>query len=74
MLVPKETITLPRSLTNVLLTHAQQGEDNEVCGLISRNQDPRQPSDYRHHPIANIADDRPHRYISGPCQPDRCTA
>lgn len=66
MMAGKETISLPRILANALLAHAQQGDTDEVCGLISRRADPTQAAEYRHHPITNIAADRPHRYTMDP--------
>ena len=66
MIARKETILLPRTLSNALLAHAQQGGNDEVCGLISRRTNPTQEPEYRHHPIPNIADDRPHRYVMDP--------
>lgn len=44
-------ITLPRSLINQLLHHAQQSPESEVCGLIgARDGEP-----VRCYPIANVA-------------------
>ena len=48
-----ETLTIPRTLANRLLTLAQHEPDAEVCGLISSNTD----NQYRVYPIDNIADD-----------------
>jgi len=46
-----EQISLPRTLINQLLTHAQSGKGDEVCGFIaSRNGKP-----IKTYPIANIA-------------------
>ena len=67
MMAQKETISLPRTLTNALLAHAQQGDSDEVCGLISRLPGPGHP-DYRHHPVPNVAADRPHRYTMDPAK------
>lgn len=65
MMVPNETIQLPRTLSNALLAHAQQGDTDEICGLISiKHTDG--DLDYRQHPITNIAADRPHRYVMDP--------
>jgi len=66
MMAGKETISLPRTLANALLTHAQQGDNDEVCGLISRQANTTRAPEYRHHPIPNIAADRPHRYTMDP--------
>ena len=66
MIARKETILLPRTLSNALLAHAQQGDNDEVCGLISRRMDSTQEPEYRHHPVPNIAADRPHRYTMAP--------
>jgi len=46
-----EQIELPRTLINQLMTHAQSGNTNEVCGLIaSHNGVP-----VKTYPVANIA-------------------
>lgn len=68
MTAAKEIISLPRTLSNALMSHAQHGDSDEVCGLISRRSDPTRADEYRHHPIPNIADDRPHRYIMDPAE------
>ncbi|MDH5182759.1 MAG: M67 family metallopeptidase [Gammaproteobacteria bacterium] len=47
------SVSLPRTLVNHILTHAQQAPNNEVCGLIGR-QDEQSPTLY---PINNIAND-----------------
>lgn len=48
-----DTLTIPRTLANKLLTLAQHAPESEVCGLISRTEKP----DYRVYPIDNIAID-----------------
>ncbi|MFQ5468778.1 MAG: Mov34/MPN/PAD-1 family protein [Gammaproteobacteria bacterium] len=48
---PPLTFTLPRTLVNQLLHHAQQVEDKEVCGIISGSEG----RAIRSHPITNIA-------------------
>jgi proteasome lid subunit RPN8/RPN11 len=60
--------TLPRTLAAQLLKHAQQGGDNEICGLVSVKQTQNSPADYRYHPITNIAADKPYRYIMDPSE------
>jgi len=45
------TLLFPRKLANKILTHAQQNPENEICGLISA-----QNNQAKHYyPIANIA-------------------
>jgi len=66
MIASKETILLPRTLSNALLAHAQQGDSDEICGLVSIKHTNSDGIDYRHHPIPNIATDRPHRYTMDP--------
>jgi len=46
-----EQITLPRSLINQLLTHAQSGNENEICGFISSIHN----TAVKTYPINNIA-------------------
>ncbi len=47
-----QTIIIPRTLANRLLTLAQLTPETEVCGLISNNTD----NKYQVYPIHNIAD------------------
>lgn len=47
-----QTICIPRTLANRLLTLAQLTPDTEVCGLISNNAENR----YQVYPVNNIAD------------------
>lgn len=47
------TLTLPRKLANLILAHAQQNPDAEVCGLISKKD---QQAKY-YYPIPNVAAD-----------------
>ena len=49
-----ETLSIPRTLANKLLTLAQQAPETEICGLISQ-QTGRQ---YRVYPVDNIAADK----------------
>lgn len=46
-----QTIIIPRTLANRLLTLAQLTPDVEICGLISKNTDEK----YQVYPIENIA-------------------
>lgn len=46
-------VELPRTLVNRILTHAQQAPNNEVCGLIGK-QDKCSPTLY---PVNNVASD-----------------
>ncbi|VAW65467.1 hypothetical protein MNBD_GAMMA09-2987 [hydrothermal vent metagenome] len=48
-----ETLTIPRSLANRLLTLAQLTPDAEICGFISRRED----QQYHVYPVDNIAAD-----------------
>lgn len=48
-----ETLTIPRTLANKLLTLAQHAPEKEICGLISNSPDKR----YRVYPVDNIATD-----------------
>ena len=47
-----ETITIPRSLANRLLSLAQHQPEAEVCGLVSRDQ-----QHYQIYPVDNVATD-----------------
>ncbi len=49
-----DTISIPRTLANTLLTLAQQAPEAEVCGLIGRND----VGEYQLYPIENISDNR----------------
>lgn len=51
---PMSTTTLPRTLVNQILRHAQQAAEDEVCGLIGSLAG--RPT--RLYPVANIASDR----------------
>jgi len=48
-----QTISIPRTLANRLLTLAQLSPEAEICGLISNDTD----ENYRVYPVDNIADD-----------------
>jgi len=48
-----DTLTIPRTLANKLLTLAQQAPEAEICGLISSRTD----RHYQVYPIDNIATD-----------------
>lgn len=48
-----ETLSIPRTLANKLLTLAQHAPENEICGLISTAKD----NKHRLYPVDNIADD-----------------
>lgn len=45
-------VTLPRTLVNKILTHAQHSPESEVCGLIAA----RDGLPERLYPVANVAD------------------
>ena len=47
-----QTISIPRTLANRLLTLAQLKPDAEVCGLISKNME----NKYQVYPVNNIAE------------------
>jgi len=47
-----QTISIPRTLANRLLTLAQFSPDEEICGLISNDSN----NKYRVYPIDNVAD------------------
>ncbi|MCW8935978.1 MAG: M67 family metallopeptidase [Gammaproteobacteria bacterium] len=49
-----QTIIIPRTLANRLLTLAQLTPDVEICGLISKNNQQK----YQVYPIDNIASDK----------------
>jgi len=49
-----QTIIIPRTLANRLLTLAQLTPDVEICGLISKNSDEK----YQVYPIDNIASNK----------------
>lgn len=49
-----QTIIIPRTLANRLLTLAQLTPEIEICGLISKNHDQK----FRVYPIDNIASDK----------------
>ena len=49
-----QTIIIPRTLANRLLTLAQLTPETEICGLISKHNDEK----YRVYPIDNIASDK----------------
>ena len=53
-----EETTLPRKIVQNLLHHAQQTPEQEVCGLISSQNN----SPYRSYPIANSAE-QPERFF-----------
>jgi proteasome lid subunit RPN8/RPN11 len=53
---------LPRTLVNELLHHAQVSPDNEVCGLIAKQQG----RATRIYPIPNAARDTAHRFELDP--------
>jgi len=48
-----QTISIPRTLANRLLTLAQLSPEAEICGLISNDSN----KNYRVYPVDNIADD-----------------
>ena len=57
-----EQIKLPRTLINQLMTHAQGGNENEVCGFISSlNGEP-----VKTYPIINVATQRDKRFEMEP--------
>lgn len=49
-----ETITIPRTLANKLLTLAQHAPDDEVCGLVARDD----AHNYEIYSVKNIAENR----------------
>ena len=52
------TLELPRSLVNQILSHAQQSPDEEICGLISS----KNGTANRYYRIANVADSKANRF------------
>jgi len=48
-----DTLTIPRTLANKLLTLAQQAPEAEICGLISTRDD----NHFQVYPVNNIASD-----------------
>ena len=65
-IVLENSLSLPRPLANQLLSHAQKNPDNEVCGLIGRDENDLHNIDY--YPVSNIADDTAHRFEMDPKQ------
>ncbi len=57
-------VYLPLPIANEILGHAQSQPDDEVCGLIGRQDQ----THYRCYPIRNIATDRSHRYVMDPAE------
>ena len=57
-----QTVTIPITLVNQLLHHAQRGDKNEICGLISSIDD----KPFRSYPISNTADTQQNRYNMDP--------
>jgi proteasome lid subunit RPN8/RPN11 len=57
-----EHITLPRTLINSLLHHAQSSPEQEICGLIGATTD-RASSVY---PVTNIAEQPAQRFLLDP--------
>jgi len=57
-------INLPRTLVNQLLHHAQQANDNEVCGFISS----KDGEPVRQYPITNIAKNQAVRFKMNPSE------
>ncbi|VAW64419.1 hypothetical protein MNBD_GAMMA10-3024 [hydrothermal vent metagenome] len=55
----KQTLSIPRTLANRLLSLAQNTPDTEICGLISQSKSPHNKPQYRVYPIHNIAT-KPH--------------
>lgn len=51
-------LSLPRTLVNQMLAHAQQNPDQEICGLISQAAD----RSKRYLRIDNCANDKAHHY------------
>jgi len=60
-----DIIEIPRLLATEILAHAQQGDDREVCGLISTSHD-KNAEAFHCHPIPNTATDPQHRYDMEP--------
>lgn len=60
-----DAIEIPRTLATEILAHAQQGDDKEICGLVSVSQEPEEEH-YHCHPIPNTATDPQHRYDMEP--------
>lgn len=56
------TISIPRTLANQILTHAQQQAGNEACGLVSAHEG--QPN--RVYPVQNVAGDPQHLFEMDP--------
>ena len=55
-------VRLPRSIVNQLLHLAQQSPEEEICGLISRDQ-----SGFKKcYPVVNAADDKKHFFMLDP--------
>ncbi len=48
----KQTISIPRTLANRLLTLAQSSPESEICGLIAK----KETNQYQVYPIKNVAD------------------
>jgi len=60
----KDELSLPRTLVNQILTHAQQNPQQEICGLISQAED----QSKRYLPVTNRANDTSQRYEMDPQQ------
>lgn len=60
----QNTVSIPRTLVNQMLHHAQQSPEQEVCGLIGARNN-KAASCY---PISNIADNQTFRYELDPKQ------
>lgn len=56
------TISIPRTLANKILSHAQQNPTTEACGLVSAHQG--QPD--RVYPVQNVANDPQHLFEMDP--------
>lgn len=55
-------VTLPRTLINDMLSHAQRSPEAEVCGLIARTT----AGDFRVYPVANVATEADHLFRMDP--------
>jgi proteasome lid subunit RPN8/RPN11 len=56
------TVRLPRNIVNQLLQLAQKSPEEEICGLISRDQ----RGFKKFYPVVNVADDKKHFFALDP--------
>ncbi len=55
-------VTLPRTLINGMLSHAQHSPEIEVCGLIARTKE----GGFRVYPVANVSTEADHLFRMDP--------